>query len=65
MKNLILLLSLCLFSSVSWSGCVQGNCANGQGTFYEASGWSEACGTSYLPYLILERKKHQENGPGL
>ena len=33
MKNLILLLSLCLFSSVSWSGCVQGNCANGQGTF--------------------------------
>jgi hypothetical protein len=32
MKNLILLLSLCLFSSVSWGQCIQGDCTNGQGT---------------------------------
>ena len=38
MKNLILLLSLCLFSSVSWSGCVQGNCANGQGVYTSPDG---------------------------
>ena len=32
MKKIILLISLCLFSSVSWSNCI-GDCANGQGTY--------------------------------
>ena len=33
MKYLILLISLCLFSSASLSACIQGNCADGYGTF--------------------------------
>ena len=32
MKILIPLISLCLFSSVSWSNCI-GDCVNGQGTY--------------------------------
>jgi len=37
MNKLILLLSLCIFSSVSWSNCV-GNCVNGYGTYTNANG---------------------------
>ena len=33
MKYLILLISLCLFSSASLSACIQGNCVNGYGTY--------------------------------
>jgi len=54
MKNLILLLSLCVFSSVSWSGCVQGNCTNAQGTYT----WPD--GKKYVGYW----KEGQHNGQG-
>ena len=54
MKNLILLLSLCLFSSVSWSGCVQGNCANGQGVYT----WPD--GSKY----VGQWKDDKRNGQG-
>ena len=33
MKKLILLITLCLFSSVSWAECVEGDCVDGQGTY--------------------------------
>ena len=38
MKNILFIIILCLFSSVSWSGCIQGNCANGQGVYTWADG---------------------------
>ena len=38
MKNLILLISLCLFSNMSWSSCVVGDCVNGEGAKSYASG---------------------------
>jgi hypothetical protein len=38
MKKIILLISLCLFSSMSWSKCIQGDCVNGQGTYTWPSG---------------------------
>ena len=37
MNNPILLISLCIFSSASWSNCV-GDCVNGQGTYTYANG---------------------------
>jgi hypothetical protein len=77
MKNLILLLSLCLFSSVSWSGCVQGNCANGQGTLTLPSGEKyvgqfkdgkkNGQGTNTWPYgqkYVGQWKKGKFNGQG-
>ena len=38
MKKIILLISLCLFSSMSWSKCIQGDCINGEGTYILPSG---------------------------
>jgi len=77
MKSLILLISLCLFSSVSWSGCVQGNCANGQGVYTWPDGskyvgqWKDdkrnGQGTNTWPYgqkYVGQWKKGKLNGQG-
>jgi len=38
MKKLILLITLCFFSTVSWAECVEGDCVNGLGTRINGSG---------------------------
>ena len=54
MKNILFIIILCLFSSVSWSGCIQGNCANGQGVYT----WAD--GTKY----VGQYKDGEFNGQG-
>jgi hypothetical protein len=54
MKKLILLITLCLFSNVSWAECVEGDCVNGKGTYTYEGG---------LKY-VGEWKNHQRDGLG-
>ena len=77
MKSLILLISLCLFSSVSWGKCIQGDCTNGQGTYTLSSGEKyvgqykdderNGQGTNTWPYgskYVGQWKDGKKNGQG-
>jgi hypothetical protein len=55
MKKLILLITLNLFSSVSWAECVEGDCVNSQGAYIYEDGqkyvwqWSDDKSHGKLP----------------